>query len=189
MKLKWALAELAKYKLEPLIIKGKVDLTNSLKKRKKDILDASPIAVEGMILSEGQDRYLVDLTLNVTLRLPSTRSLTPVDYEMTIPFTELYLASNLNRETIEDLDKQMIFSLDQDFIDLKKPIEDTIIASIPMKLLSEEEAKSDKRPKGEDWELTLEGEQSLEKSEESSVAENNPFGMLKDLDLFEEDEE
>lgn len=188
MKLKWALAELAKYKTEPLVLDGKVDLTNSLKARKKDILDATPVSVTGIIMLEGNEQYLVDLTLNTTLTLPSSRSLTPVPYEMNVAFTEIYLAPNLSRNTIEDLDDQIVITLEQDLIDLRKPIEDTLIASIPMKILSKEEQISNERPQGEDWELILEGEELAEATEESS-AQRNPFGILKDLDLFAEDEE
>ena len=189
MKLKWALAELAKYKIEPLVLDGKVDLTNSLKKRRKDILDATLVSVKGIVVLEEENRYLVDLSLNVILTLPSSRSLEPVPYEMNIAFTEIYLAPNLSQDTIEDLDNQLVVSLDKDLIDLRKPIEDTLIASIPMKILSEEELVSDERAKGDDWELILEGEEPSEKIEDSEVPENNPFDVLKGLDLYEEDKE
>lgn len=189
MKLKWALAELAKYKTEPLVIDGKVDLTNSLKKRRKDILDATPVSVKGIVMLEGENRYLVDLNLEVTLTLPSSRSLEPVPYEMNIAFTEIYLAPNLSQDTVEELDDQIVISLEKDIIDLRKPIEDTLIASIPMKILSKEELVSNERPKGDDWELILEGEESSEKIKDPEVPENNPFGILKDLNLFKEDEE
>lgn len=188
MKLKWALAELAKYKTEPLVLDGKVDLTNSLKERKKDILDATPVSVTGIIMLQGNEQYLVDLTLSTTLTLPSSRSLTPVPYEMNVAFTEIYLAPNLSQNTIEDLDDQIVITLEQDMIDLRKPIEDTLIASIPMKILSKEEQISNDKPQGEDWELILEGEELTEATEESN-AQRNPFGILKDLDLFEKDEE
>ena len=187
MKLKWALAELAKYKKEPLVLDGEVDLTNSLQERREDILDATPVNITGIVMLEGNDQYLVDLTLSTTLTLPSSRSLTPVPYEMNVAFTEIYLAPNLSRDRIEDLDDQIVITLDQHIIDLRKPIEDTLIASIPIKILSKEELNSSERPRGKDWELLLEGEESSEKIEDPEITKNNPFGVLKDLDLFEDD--
>ena len=192
MKIKWSLVELAKYQNQPLVLDGKIDLTNSLKNRKKDLLDATPILVKGIISSEGNNQFIVDLTLDVTLTLPSTRSLTPVDFNLKVPLTELYLAPNLSRDTIDDdLENRVVISLEQDILDLKKPIEDTILASIPMKVLSEEEIESKDRLSGDDWELIFEDDLGSAISDESEVSANNPFGILKDLDLFdtEDDEE
>lgn len=189
MKLKWSLVELAKYRNEPLVLDGKIDLTNSLKTRKKDLLDATPITIKGILSSESNDRFLVDLTIDVMLTLPSSRSLTPVDFNLTIPLTELYLAPNLSQDSIDDLDNKVVISLEQDILDLQKPIEDTILASIPMKILSKEEIESDERPSGEDWGLTLEDEYVSNSSTESGIPEDNPFGVLKDLDLFNTEDE
>lgn len=191
MKLKWSLVELAKYRNQPLVLDGKIDLTNSLKKRKKDLLDATPVSVKGIISSESNNRFLVDITLDVILTLPSSRSLTPVDFDLTVPLTELYLAPNLSHDSIDDdLDNKIVISLEKDILDLEKPIEDTILASIPMKILSKEEIDSEERPSGEDWEFTLEDEVVSNSSEETGTPENNPFGVLKDLDLFNtEDDE
>ncbi len=190
MKLKWSLVELAKYRNEPLVLDGKVDLTNSLKKRKKDLLDATPITITGFVRSESNNRFLVDVTLDVLLTLPSSRSLKPVDFNLTVPLTELYLAPNYSHDsTDDDLDNKIVISLEQDILDLKKPIEDTILAAIPMKILSEEEIESDERPSGEDWGLTLEDEMLSNSSEETGIPENNPFGVLKDLDLFKTEDE
>ena len=191
MKLKWSLVELAKYRNQPLVLDGKVDLTNTLKKRKKDLLDATPISIKGIVSSESNNRFIVDLTLDVTLTLPSSRSLTPVDFNMTVPFTELYLAPNVSQDLIDDdLDNQIVISLEKDILDLKKPIEDTILAAIPMKILSEEEIESNEMPRGEDWEVILEDDVVSNSSQESEKSKNNPFGALKELDLFNtEDEE
>lgn len=187
MKLKWALAELARYEKEPLVLKGEADLSKSLMARKKEIIEATPVEIEGIIMLEGNQQYFVDLNLKLTLTLPSSRSLTPVSYEMNTNLTEIYLAPNLSKNAIEDLDDQIVFSLEKDIIDLRKPIEDIILASIPMKILSKEEIETDKRPKGKNWELFIEGDKLPEKEQETSVPKNNPFGVLKDLDLFNED--
>jgi uncharacterized protein len=187
MKLKWSLMELNKYKDSYFPLEGKADLTNSLKKRKQELIDASLVDINGMIDIQGNKRYYVDLTLNVTLTLPSSRSLEPVDIDLHIPFSEVYLAPDALGQDLEEFDETSIFSLEQDILDLQKPIEDTILASIPMKVLSEEEVNATELPTGNDWELSLEDETDSKESTESSSPENSPFNVLKGM--FDEADE
>ncbi len=190
MKLKWSLAELHKNQSGFFMVNGRADLTNSLKNRKQDLMDASLVDVQGTISMEGKKRYFVDLTLNVELTLPSTRSLQPVALDMTVPFHEVYLAPDALEIDAEDLEDDIVFTLENDILDLKKPIEDTILASIPMKVLSEEEKSAQDLPKGQDWELQLEDEVGSQTSDqESTSSEASPFDVLKDLDLFDDEGE
>jgi len=195
MKLKWSLQELHKYQGGVFPINGQADLTNALKERKQSLIDASAITVEGTISIEVMQRYFVDLTLTYSLTLPSTRSLEPVELDFEIPFNEIYIAPDANdpenEETEdEDLEGNAIFSLEKDILDLQKPIEDTILASIPMKVLSEKERNADELPAGHDWEVVREADVGLAESdeEESTESENSPFSVLKEYDLFGEDE-
>lgn len=185
MKLKWSLMELQKYKDDILMLDGKIDLTTSLKERKKDLIDVSPILVRGTISVDEADRYYVDLGLETTLILPSTRSLEPVELELKTTFSEVYLAPGVDSddpETKSELENELVFSLEYDMIDLRKPLEDTILASIPMKILSQEEQETQELPSGQGWEVTLE-EDFPEETDESDVSENSPFNILKGLDL------
>lgn len=188
MKLRWTLMELEKYQGDILMLDDQADLTNSLKERKRDLFDASPVDVQGAISIDNYKRYYVDLTLHVTFTLPSSRSLEPVELELTVPFSEVYLTPDANRNDMDDLENDIVFSLDDDFLDLQKPIEDTLLAAIPMKVLSKEEQEATELPHGTGWEVTLEGDDSEENSE-SETPENSPFSVLKDLDLFDEEEE
>lgn len=191
MKLKWSLAELQRYRNDYYPVSGVVNLTNALKNRKDDLIDASPVEIEGTITLEGSDKYYVDLTLDLTLTMPSSRSLEPVELDMTLPFHEVYLAPDArivaNEDEIED---DLYFSLEKDILDLQKPIEDTILASIPLKVLSEEEQDSYELPSGRDWSMRLEDEMdSKPDSDESAKSKTSPFDILKDMDLFSEDED
>jgi len=106
---------------------------------------------------------------------------------MTVPFHEVYLAPDALEIDAEDLEDDIVFTLENDILDLKKPIEDTILASIPMKVLSEEEKSAQDLPKGQDWELQLEDEAGTQTSDqESTSSEASPFDVLKDLDLFDD---
>ena len=191
MKLKWSLAELQRYRNDYYSVSGIVNLTNALKNRKDDLIDASPVEIEGTITLEGSDKYYVDLTLDLTLTMPSSRSLEPVELDMTLPFHEVYLAPDArivaNEDEIED---DLYFSLEKDILDLQKPIEDTILASIPLKVLSEEEQDSYELPSGRDWSMRIEDEMGSETvSDESAKSKASPFDILKDMDLFSEDED
>ena len=190
MKLKWSLAELHKQPAGILMLDEKVDMTDSLKKRDTELMDVSLIDIQGTISIEAYSRYFVDLTLNVILTLPSSRSLKPVKLDLTIPFSEVYLAPEAGQTAVETLEDEVVFSLEQDILDLQKPIEDTILAGIPMKVLSEDEKTSNDFPTGNDWEVKLEGEaDSSNNKDDADTSENSPFAILKDLDLdFSKDE-
>ena len=190
MKLKWSLAELHKQPAGTLTLDEKADMTESLKKRDTELMDVSLIEIQGTISIEAYSRYFVDLTLNVALTLPSSRSLKPVKLDLTIPFSEVYLAPEAGQAAVENLEDEVVFSLEQDILDLKKPIEDTILAAIPMKVLSEDEKTSNDFPTGNDWEVKLEGEtDSSNNKDDADTSENSPFAILKDLDLdFSKDE-
>ena len=191
MKLKWSLAELQRYRNGYYPISGVVNLTNALKNRKDDLIDASPVEIEGTISLEGSDKYYVDLKLDLTLTMPSSRSLEPVELDMTLPFHEVYLAPDARIvASEEEFEDDLLFSLEKDILDLQKPIEDTILASIPLKVLSEEEQDSYELPSGRDWSMRIEDEMGSETvSDESAKSKASPFDILKDMDLFSEDED
>jgi len=196
MKLKWSLQELHKYQGGVYPINGQADLTNSLKERKPSLIDASSIAIEGTISIEVMQRYFVDLTLTYSLTLPSTRSLEPVEMAFETPFQEVYISpdaidlENVENAEGEDIEGNVIFSLEKDILDLQKPIEDTILASIPMKVLSKEEQNADELPAGHDWEVLLENDVDVSEpaEEEAADPENSPFSVLKEIDLFDEED-
>ncbi len=110
---------------------------------------------------------------------------------MTLPFHEVYLAPDARIVASEDeIEDDLYFSLEKDILDLQKPIEDTILASIPLKVLSEEEQDSYELPSGRDWSMRLEDEMdSKPVSDESAKSKASPFDILQDMDLFSEDED
>ncbi|WP_018659467.1 YceD family protein [Allofustis seminis] len=187
MKLKWALTELRKQPNEPFIISGEADLKKDLMKRNKDIIDVSPIKISGSIVPENMDQFLVTATLQLTLVLPSTRSLTPTRVPLELPFTELYISPD---RPAEEAEQDLVFHLEKHSIDLQKPIEDTILTALPLKVLTEEERKSEDLPSGNDWKMLSE-EDYQQKRHEPVLSERgsaSPFAVLKDL-FPETDEE
>lgn len=189
MKVKWSLAELQKNQHGIYPVSGQADLTAALKSRRTDILDASLIDVQGAITVDGKKKFYVDITLDLNLTLPSSRSLEPVKLDLHIPFNEVYLAPDVKITDLEDTDEE-VFALELDILDLQKPIEDTILATIPMKVLTKEEESATDLPTGKDWQLVLEDDvDTVSKEKASTESKSSPFDILKDLDLFNDEDE
>ena len=189
MKVKWSLAELQKNQHGIYPVSGQADLTAALKSRRTDILDASLIDVQGAITVDGKKKFYVDVTLSMNLTLPSSRSLEPVKLDLHIPFNEVYLAPDVKIADLEDADEEVL-SLEKDILDLQKPIEDTILATIPMKILTEEEKSATDLPTGQDWQLVLEDDvDTVSKEKASTESKSSPFDILKDIDLFNDEDE
>lgn len=189
MKVKWSLAELQKNQHGIYPVSGQADLTAALKSRRTDILDASLIDIQGAITVDGKKKFYVDITLTLNLTLPSSRSLEPVKLDLHIPFNEVYLAPDVKITDLEDTDEE-VFALELDILDMQKPIEDTILATIPMKVLTKEEESATDLPTGKDWQLVLEDDvDTVSKEKASTESKSSPFDILKDLDLFNDEDE
>lgn len=183
MKIKWALNELRKQDNEPIRLLGEVDLESSLKKRSDRISSASPTHIDGWIIVEGEDMFIVDATLTTTLTVPSTRSLEPVDIKCNAKLQETYLAPDYIPEDKESQTDDIVIELETQELDIKKPIEDSVLLAIPSRVLTDAEASDEDLPKGNDWEVMT--EDHYQESGTMLSEENSPFSVLKDL--FPED--
>lgn len=183
MKIKWALNELQRQDNEPVRLLGEVDLESSLKERSDRILSASPTRIDGWIIVEGEDMFIVDAKLTTTLTVPSTRSLEPVDIECSAKLQETYLAPGYIPEAKESQTEDIVIELDEQELDIQKPIEDSTILAIPSRVLTEKEASDKDLPKGNNWEVVT--EDGYEESGSMKSEEDSPFSVLKDL--FPED--
>lgn len=180
MKIKWALNELKKYQDSPLTIDGTVDLEKSLKERDDSILSASPVSLKGTVSVDEKSVYYVDMMINVTVKLPSSRSLEPVEMLMTVPFSEVYLANDSSVSVEQFSEGELVEPLSTDTLDLKKPIEDAILTSKPSQIFTSKELESDEMPKGNDWVVLPEDKHNNDMY--SSSDEGDPrFAVLKGL--------
>lgn len=185
MKIKWALNELRAKLHEAIKVEGDLpELIPSIKTRSDRIIDVSSIHIDGWLIVDSEDEFTVDATLTVEMTLPSTRSLEPVDITCNVLLSETYLSPGA--ELVGDSQiKDMSIELDRDILDLQKPIEDSILVSLPTKVLTQEERESHVFPQGENWEVLEEGN----KKATSSMNEDSPFSALKDLFPQEDDGE
>ncbi|WP_125704587.1 YceD family protein [Lacticaseibacillus daqingensis] len=173
--LKWTTQDLMKHRSEPLHLKETLDLKADLMQRDPEILDVSPIAVDGYVSFDDGD-FLVSATLGGKLVIPSTRSLTPVDWPLDFTFSEVYVSPTTDKEKYEE--GQLLIDLDGDEIDLVAAIADHILLSIPMQVLTPQEAQDGDMPTGDDWAVM--GEETYE-AQRKAEGGNNAFAKLKDL--------
>ena len=168
--MKWSLLELNKYKEEPLVFSETLHLKEELLQRDDTLLDVSPITVEGL-LAVNKSEYLLHYTIQVTVTVPSSRSLEPVALPMQITVDEVFMTKEQMDTRDERFAAEEIILLDKPTIDLDESVEDNILLSIPIQVLTEEEQNSQEMPSGNDWEVISEEAylESKQKAAEQTV--------------------
>lgn len=179
--LNWSLATLKQYMHKPLVFDETVDVKKALMARNPDLLDLSPVRVQGTVLYSRGD-YAVNATLEATATLPSTRSLVPVDVPITFEFTETYLSDASHAEEYEA--DELLIPLTSDWLDLMPAVADNVLLALPLRVLTPEEATATELPSGENWSLITEEEAAPLPPEERP---DNPFAGLKGLFPEEDD--
>lgn len=180
MKTAWSLNELKRYADEPLYLSGDVDLEQELMERTGDVLKASPIHCEGY-LSVDEEEYLLSLKLKVTLTLPSARSLKPVEQEMEVSLTEIYLPPESSHKTDEYGKNEVVIVLEEDRLDIRPAIIDSILIAIPAQVFTEEELESGEMPSGNDWEVVSEEDHQSSVRKRLDEEGDPRFSALKSL--------
>lgn len=153
--MKWSLLELNRYKEEPLVFSETLHLKEELLQRDDTLLDVSPIKVEGL-LAVNKSEYLLHYTIQVTVTVPSSRSLESVALPMQITVDEVFMTKEQMDTRDERFAAEEIILLDKPTIDLDESVEDNILLSIPIQVLTEEEQNSQEMPSGNDWEVISE---------------------------------
>lgn len=180
--LKWSISELVKYRDQPLHFTTTLDLKKELMARDPEILDMTPLTVDGYISYDKGD-LLVSVTLGGKMVIPSTRSLTPVDWPLDFTFTEIYLLNPADKDKYDD--GQLLIDLDGSELDLHPAIADHVLLSIPMQVLTPEEEAGEAMPEGDDWSVVGEADYEAGKAEQQTA--NPAFAKLKQL--FPEDDD
>ncbi|MHA7639900.1 YceD family protein [Lacticaseibacillus rhamnosus] len=174
--LKWTIQELMKHDQEPLHFSTTLDVKADLQDRDPEVLDVSPIQVSGDIVYDRGD-FLVSVHLKGTLVVPSTRSLNPVTLPQDFTFSEIYLTDDGHADQYED--GEILMPLEDPELGLLPAVEDHLLLSIPMQVLTPEEAASGEMPSGEDWEVLA--EEDFDKAVKKEKQAENPFTKLKGM--------
>lgn len=178
--MKWSLLELNKYKEEPLMFSETLNLKETILKRDNTLLDVSPIEVNGL-LSVNKSEYLLHYTIRVIVTVPSSRSLEPVELPMKIEVDEVFMTEEQLQYKDERLTEEEIILLEKPTIDLDESVEDNILLSIPIQVLTEEEQNSQEMPKGDDWEVVSEETYLANKQKEMEQTTDPRLAKLSEL--------
>lgn len=116
--------------------------------------------------------------IDVTLILPSSLSLKPVVYDLTIPVSERYVEAQYDGN-IDDYAETTIVITD-DTIDLVDLVTDLILINIPTKVYGPDEDEAH-LPHGKDWEVITEANYIEQQSERRLQSEDSPFAALQQL--------
>ncbi|MGO3731601.1 MAG: YceD family protein [Vagococcus sp.] len=187
--MKWALAELNKYRNSQLEFDETLDLEQSLKERESTILALTPVKVNGFIRVD-KESYLSHFTLDTCITLPSSRSLEPVDVSLNLTIDEEYM-THAQMELLVDVsedDKSLIMLLEKDIIDLTEAVEDFILLNLPLQVLTEAEKEATDLPKGDFWSIVSEEEFSTNRDSEMEIEVDPRLAKLSELFAAEDDE-
>lgn len=179
MEMKWPLKELQEHRGEPHYFSRTIDRKSSLMQRNNEILAVSPIKAEGFLLYENHS-VLANFRIDLTITLPSSRSLEPVDVPMQIAIEEVY-TENESLYLEQDNPVEVVLPLEGDEVDLVPAIEDNILLNLPLQVYTPEELESDEMPSGADWEVVSEETFARKRQEEKSDQIDPRLAGLKAL--------
>lgn len=183
--LNWDVQDVRRYKDKPFEFEEKLDLTAELKQRSSDVLDATVVEVKGQLFNDN-GLVISDVKVKTTLKVPSTRSLLPVELPLDIRINEAYNIDNVDTEELEGYNIVLPIDEDDPTINVYESIIDNILLSIPQKVLTKKEAEENIMPSGKNWEVISEDDFKKQKEEEHV---NPEFAKLKDLFKNNNDEE
>ena len=168
--MKWLLKELSDYKDQPLSVSEDMNLSEDIMSRySKYVISADDdIHVEAHVFSENGDA-IVNAQVTGKIVVPSSRSLDPVELPLDFSINEVYVDTEARLKKREEEDEVAFIVDDDGVIDFNKSVADNIILQIPMHILSPEEIRTDKMPKGNDWEVISEDDLVDEETNDKKV--------------------
>ncbi|WP_170236459.1 YceD family protein [Streptococcus hyovaginalis] len=163
---------------EGLLFDKQLSLKDALIARESSILDLQNVTAKG-IVSYDDGLYLLHYHLSYELILPSSRSMTPVTLQEHYDVSEVFIAAQDVATKKEMVDENLVLILEDDVIDLSESVLDNILLNIPLKVLTEEEEKTEAMPEGDSWTVLTEAQYQQLREEEKQA--NNPFASLSGL--------
>ena len=145
----------------PVYFEEEMQVEDNLKSRDDTILAVSPAVSKGFLVYQNET-VIAQFTCAVDITLPSSRSLEPVVVPLSIEIVERYIPKGTSFEEQELT--EIVIPLETDWIDLQPAVEDHILLSIPLQVLSPEELSEDRMPSGLDWEVISQDELALRRT-------------------------
>ena len=159
-------------------------VTDTLKSRHSEILDAKPVQVKGVVAYD-DGLYLLHYEMAYDLVLPSSRSLTPVAFKGTTAVDEVFVPASDATEKQDLIEESLALILEGDYLDVEESVVDNILLLIPLKILTPEEEAGAGLASGNDWEVLTQEDYQARQEEEKAQA--NPFTVLTGFLDDEED--
>ncbi|KXT78214.1 YceD family protein [Streptococcus sp. DD13] len=169
---------------EGLSFQEQLDLKASLMERNAEILDLSPVDVQGVIRYEA-DLYFLEYQMTYTITLASSRSMEPVLLEESQAIQEIFVANEQDAKNQTLIEEDLVLLIEKDELSLDESVADNILMNIPLKVLTPEEASRDLFPQGKEW--TVLSQEEYESLSQENKEANSPFAGLQGL--FDSDPE
>lgn len=174
--MKWSLEDLSRYHDEPLHLATTFDLNAMMTKRfPEQILAVAPIKVDGYWSFDKGDAT-IGMHVDTTVTTPSSRSLEPVELQLSFDITESYTNEHSHFDRYDD-DEVVFYLEDDELIDLDRILSENIVEQIPLKVLTAAEKAGEALPKGKDWSVITEDQ--LDQKQHQQV--DPRFAKLKNL--------
>ncbi|WP_220741097.1 YceD family protein [Leuconostoc miyukkimchii] len=172
--------QLQKYRQNALTFDEELNIENIAKERfPRTVLALSPLQVKGSIRYEDNDDLNLQMTVEGQITVPSSRSLTPVIHHVDLIIDERYIEDAQRLENFEETEP--VFVLENETLDIDKAILDSIIAELPLQILTPEERDNETLPSGNDWHVISEETFENEKKSESKADLDPRLAKLDDF--------
>lgn len=179
MNMKWSIKQIEDSGV-PLVISEVVDIKSALLERETEILDVSPVKLNGTLLYDNNS-VLAMFSFEVIVTLPSSRTLNPVPYEMNIEVNERYADDIYVLHVARAYPSDIVNPIHNRMIDLTESIIDNILLNLPLQVLSDEELAQQDLPHGQGWALLTEDAFIKQKQKEAEETIDPRFAGLKAL--------
>lgn len=178
--MKWSIKQIEDNSGMPLKISEVIDMKSSLMERETEILDVSPVKLNGTLLYDNYS-VLAVFSFEVIVTLPSSRTLNPVPYAMVVNVSERFAQINDVAYVIKNYPDDVVNAIDGNIIDLTESIIDNILLNLPLQVLSDEELAQQDLPSGQGWALLTEDAFLKQKQKEAEETIDPRFAGLKTL--------
>ena len=158
--MKWSIQELRQIASDPLLISEKIDVKADLLERDSEILDISPVQVDGFLVYEDHT-VLVQLDLACNVTFTSTRSLSPVIVDnWQLRIRERLIEAGYQTDMIDSDDTIQLPLVNSQTVDLNEMIIQNIVVQKPSQRLTDQEKVTDKLASGQHWNLLTEADKA-----------------------------
>lgn len=175
--MKWTIRQIRDSADDIFRFEESLNIKEALMERDASIIDVEAVSINGYFVPSN-DEIILHGQINVSLVVPSSRSLEPVSLQLDIPIKERYVYEEFDGN-IEDYEETTII-LEHDYIDLDTAVADVIALNIPIQVIKPEEEDSE-LPSGNHWTVVTEEEYEQQQAKEKAEMVDSRFATLKTL--------